>query len=384
MLKAQVVIGANYGDEGKGLVTDYLCSQEPENTIVVRYNGGAQAGHTVISPIGKRHIFHSIGSGGLLSGASTHLASKFILNPDMFNNEAQHFHGHNVTVSPEVRVSTIYDIILNQQLEKSRGTRKHGSCGVGIYETIRRNQKHGLKATLEDIIGMTFSERQAWLHRIRLNTIAELVEHSLPGWLTDFLRIDTIKTFDGNFREMLSNVRLLRDGDLQHEAKNLIFEGAQGLGLDDAYGTVPFLTPSRVGLSVPRVICDANFIRDVTVVYVTRTYLTRHGEGPLPRESSREALGIKEYDFTNEKNEWQGDLRYAPLTVDDAYRSNNDFRINAGPDYKKKVAFTCMDQHTIDITRTISTYNCKEGYVSMGPTRDTISPFRVVEKLEWL
>ena len=67
-MKAYAVIGANYGDEGKGLITDYLCRQV-ENPLVIRFNGGAQAGHTVTTPEGIRHIFSHFGS-GTLAGAS--------------------------------------------------------------------------------------------------------------------------------------------------------------------------------------------------------------------------------------------------------------------------------------------------------------------------
>ena len=84
-MKAYAVIGANYGDEGKGLITDYLCRQV-ENPLVIRFNGGAQAGHTVESPEGVRHIFSHFGS-GTLAGAPTYLSKHFVVNPILFNRE---------------------------------------------------------------------------------------------------------------------------------------------------------------------------------------------------------------------------------------------------------------------------------------------------------
>src|SRR5262245_50739362 len=69
-VRATAVIGANFGDEGKGLLTDYLAAKDPAGTVVIRCNGGAQAGHTVVTPAGRRHVFHHLGSGSL-AGAST-------------------------------------------------------------------------------------------------------------------------------------------------------------------------------------------------------------------------------------------------------------------------------------------------------------------------
>ena len=84
-MKISVVIGANYGDEGKGLATDYLASQGTKS-LVVRFNGGAQAGHTVVTPDGCRHVFHHFGS-GVFAEADTFLSKFFIVNPILFRTE---------------------------------------------------------------------------------------------------------------------------------------------------------------------------------------------------------------------------------------------------------------------------------------------------------
>src|ERR1700675_846017 len=86
MTKAIAIIGANYGDEGKGLITDYLAATSLKTTVVVRANGGAQAGHTVITPDKTRHIFSHFGA-GLFSGSDTYLAKHFVCNPILFWKE---------------------------------------------------------------------------------------------------------------------------------------------------------------------------------------------------------------------------------------------------------------------------------------------------------
>ena len=85
MTKGYAVIGANAGDEGKGNIVSYLVSQV-ENPLVIRFNGGAQAGHTVVSPEGVRHVFSHFGS-GTLAGAPTYLSKYFVVNPILFNRE---------------------------------------------------------------------------------------------------------------------------------------------------------------------------------------------------------------------------------------------------------------------------------------------------------
>lgn len=89
-MKARVVIGSSFGDCGKGLVTDYLCSQGAG--IVVRFNGGANAGHTVVTPDGQRHVFSHFGSGTLL-GVPTFLSSFFVCNPIQFAKELDRIAG---------------------------------------------------------------------------------------------------------------------------------------------------------------------------------------------------------------------------------------------------------------------------------------------------
>ncbi len=86
MKSAKVVIGANFGDEGKGLVTDYFSAQE--NSIVVRFNGGAQAGHTVVRPDGVSHVHGHFGS-GTLNGSPTYLSRHFVSHPHWFYEELE-------------------------------------------------------------------------------------------------------------------------------------------------------------------------------------------------------------------------------------------------------------------------------------------------------
>ena len=139
----KVVIGANYGDEGKGLMTDYFASKY-KNPLVVCSNGGAQRGHTVVTPTGLRHVFHHFGS-GTLCGAMTYLPSSFVVNPMIFAEEYQELKKLTgkvpiIYINKRCKISTPFDMMINQILEECRGEDKHGSCGVGVWETIVRSE----------------------------------------------------------------------------------------------------------------------------------------------------------------------------------------------------------------------------------------------------
>src|ERR1035438_469283 len=139
-MTAKVVIGAGLGDEGKGATVNALASSD---SIIVRYNGGSQSGHTVIHD-GIRHVFSHFGS-GTLKGAATHLSRFFVCNPSAFLVEYNILSGHGirpvVTVSPQCPVTTIYDVVLNRIIETHRGSERHGSVGVGFGETLERCQR---------------------------------------------------------------------------------------------------------------------------------------------------------------------------------------------------------------------------------------------------
>src|SRR5690348_14536867 len=126
-MRATVVIGANFGDEGKGLMTDYLCAAagdssrgEISGAMVVRFNGGAQAGHTVFAG-GRRHVFHHFGSGAF-AGAATFLSRYFVVNPFLWAKERDELgFCPRVFVDRAAMLTTPYDMLVNQEAERIRG-----------------------------------------------------------------------------------------------------------------------------------------------------------------------------------------------------------------------------------------------------------------------
>ena len=121
----EIVVGANFGDEGKGLMTDFFCDKfsKQGSVLNVRHNGGAQAGHTVCTPDGKRHVFSHFGAGSFVPHVATYLSGEFILNPILFCRELDALSANygitpKVYVNPKCRITTPYEMLINQIVEQ--------------------------------------------------------------------------------------------------------------------------------------------------------------------------------------------------------------------------------------------------------------------------
>ena len=302
-MRARVVIGANFGDEGKGLVTDYLCATEGAG-MVVRFNGGAQAGHTVVTPAGDRHVFHHFGS-GTLAGVPTFLSQFFICNPLVALKEADQLLDMNyhptLYAHPNCLVTTFADMMINQMREDRRGDKRHGSVGVGIHETIRRSDIPELKITMSDLWNNISLEK-------RLYEICGKYAEYRTGKKIDHpdAMIHNFMKFCELFASSVNPLGI-------QQCPDPVFEGAQGLLLDqDNKEFFPHLTHSKTGMYNVRMLCQQANIKDIDTYYVSRTYLTRHGAGKLPGED----VSMKFVDNTNNEHPYQGKLRFAPLDWD--------------------------------------------------------------------
>lgn len=298
---ARAVIGANFGDEGKGLVTDYLCAKEGAG-MVVRFNGGAQSGHTVVTPDGGRHIFSHVGS-GTFCGVPTFLSQFFILNPLLYFQELTTLETFGIRplvyAHPNCLVTTFADMLINQRKENTRGSGRHGSCGVGINETVNRSEIAELKITMADLWNRSASLKD------RLGQICTRYAEFRTG--------SPIKKADDMIEEFVRGCGIFAErvhplGIAQ--CHDPIFEGAQGLLLDQNNRTFyPHLTRSNTGMQNVRTLCAQAGIEKIEPYYVSRTYLTRHGAGPLPAEDPK----MRFEDLTNVEHPYQGRLRFAPL-----------------------------------------------------------------------
>lgn len=338
-MKIEVVIGANYGDEGKGMFTDFLCRNRPK-PLVVLSNGGCQRGHTVNdSKTGVRHVFHHFGS-GTLAGAPTVLSKTFLLNPMMFVKEFNELCQLGTELEairmPQCALQLPSDMFINQQLEKHRSlsNAKHGSCGWGIWETIVRNK---------DFKPLLFNDFAAMDEQSKRNCIEEALDWQIETRLKceDGIEIDDdllnvvksdgfIKHFIADFMSMDQQCPCLDMQDVTDFAEladkcgyeTIVVENAQGLLLDKTYApadangkTDVHSTPSNTGLKGALEALDSKIdYDDVTPNYISRSYLTRHGDGPFPEETP----GLVFDDATNIPNDYQGAMRFGKFDNDSA------------------------------------------------------------------
>ena len=330
-MKHSVVIGAGYGDEGKGLVTDWLAHRAisgGERTTVVRFNGSAQAGHTVVTPLGQRHVFSHIGS-GTFAGADTWLSSDFVCHPGIFYKEMLEL--ADIGVRPRIVIDchalviTPFDQIINVLVEahREKTTGRHGSCGIGFGEAIERSNHVKYRVYARDLLDKT-------LLRQKLAVIGEEWVTARLAQLDLALVVDYAKNYSlDNILVMTGMYEKLCEFmvDQSHvnthswpvtskfNTEHLVFEGAQGLMLDQTYGHFPHVTRSNTGLKNVISMCSSEDMLDV--YYVTRAYTTRHGRGPLPHEcveNRRPYKGV--FDHTNITNPHQEHLRYGYLDLD--------------------------------------------------------------------
>ncbi len=346
-MKVDIVIGANFGDEGKGLMTDYLASKSNGNPIVIRANGGSQAGHTVTTPQGQRHVFHHFGSGTFVN-APTYLADTFVADPMSFLYEHEQLMGlglnPNVIINEDAFLVTPFDIMINWAAETKRGNDRHGSCGHGIHETMLRCNTHYI-TTVQSINHPTHLTRKLKQCRdeyaqVRINQL-ECAEYIDPDFYCD----EIIEEYVEMAVKFKSLIRVVNSNKILLDFDHLIFEGAQGLLLDQHHQYFPYVTHSNTGIKNPMSILNTLRITQADVYYMTRAYLTRHGAGPLPFEHDGPIYDTI-VDETNKTNNFQHHLRFAPFNFDllDNSISNDINSITTDLDINVHMVVTCVNQ----------------------------------------
>jgi adenylosuccinate synthase len=350
MRTARVVIGAGYGDEGKGLISDALAASAGADATVIRFNGGAQAGHTVTLDDGRRHVFHHVGSGAF-AGAPTYLSRFFVANPILLAEELGELAAlgahPRVAIDPAAPVTTPYDMMINQIAEQARGGGRHGSCGLGFGETVERAMHPQFALTAGMLERPT--EVRALLLRIRSDWVpGRLAALGVAPSEADRALIASdaiLERWLEDAAAFLAAVTLGR-ADMLRPATSLVFEGAQGLMLDQHRGAFPHVTRSNTGLRNVLALAPEMGVGRLDITYVTRAYTTRHGAGPLAHERAQ-APHDRTAEETNIPNPWQGSLRYGVLdlsVLQRAIAADLSDAAGAGVAISHDLAVTCLDQ----------------------------------------
>ncbi|NNH71602.1 adenylosuccinate synthetase [Nocardia uniformis] len=284
-----IVVDLGFGDAGKGATVDWLCSADAalEVAAVVRFNGGAQAAHNVVAN-GRHHTFRQFGS-GTFSGVPTLLSRHLLVEPMALAAEARALAKLGVPdplsllyVDERALLTTPIHGAANRCREDMRGASRHGSCGIGIGETAAYALAH-------DAPKVADCRRPDVLRR----KLIALQEHYGALLATGTHRYDSIDDLVEVYREFARAVAILPGDQLAAfaAAGRLVFEGAQGVLLDEWRGLHPYTTWSTVEPRNARAMLAGLGARGY-VLGVTRAYQNRHGAGPFPSEDT--ALRIPE------------------------------------------------------------------------------------------
>lgn len=291
-MEIKVVTGSNYGDESKGLVSGCLARQAIENehkkVLTIFYGGCCQRSHTFMG-----QARHTLGAGAAF-GADTFYHRAFVVDPIMlwvFQTP--------VIIDPRCRVILPCDVLYGQAREK---VTKHGSCGFGLFAAVKRAEIKPLyvwQLVADDTYKYSKIQDADGYYGYTPNNL-----HNL----TNFLRA---------IQWMKDNCRIIKFEDLikNDNYDTIIYEGGQGLLLDQANKSdFPYLTPSSTGAY--------NIHKDIEALdaplelyYVSRSYMTRHGAGPMDEECKKEDINPDIVDLTNQPNEWQGSLRFGRIDM---------------------------------------------------------------------
>lgn len=282
-----VVVGAQFGDEGKAKVTDLLATNAD---YVVRYQGGANAGHTVVVN-GETYKFHLIPSGILYSGKTCILGPGMVIDPRAFFSEMsalleRGLDDKNLKVSSTAHVTMPYHLMLDAAEEDARGDKKIGTTKRGIGPTYAdKCARIGIR--MEDLIDKEALRAKLEYIIPRKNLLLEKM-YNLPALKVQEV-FDEYADYGQRIAKYVTDTSAIIF-EAVHDRKNILFEGAQGTLLDLDHGSYPYVTSSSpsaggacVGAGVGPTIIDR-------VIGVSKAYMTRVGEGPFPTEQFGDIL----------------------------------------------------------------------------------------------
>lgn len=358
-MRAKIVLGLGFGDEGKGNTTDYLCSHKciTEKTIVVRFSGGQQAGHNVVKG-NVQHIFASFGS-GTLAGCPTYLSEHCTFYPPNMLNEYNTLRQKGISpqiiIHPKAMCTTPFDVAYNRWREKIM---KHGTCGIGVGATMKRNLQTTYKFYATDLLYSPLMDMKLkGIKEYYLREIAKIMITNPALEQVAFKEfLDIAKEEMIYFLQSLESLvvqhavrHCLRSYDVLKEFDWIVFEGSQGILLDMEHGLFPHVTYAHTTSKNAIEICEEIGVerRDMGIYYVTRCYQTRHGEGWMSNEWFHDPgkgfshLRNNEAE-TNTYNEWQKGFRAGEV---DYQLLNYAIKCDSYSwSCAKSLVVTCLDQ----------------------------------------
>lgn len=291
-MPAVIVLGAQWGDEGKGKATDQLGQR---TDVVVKFNGGNNAGHTVVID-GEKYALHLLPAGILSEGVTPVIGNGVVVDLDVLFEELEQMCQRGVDVS-RLRVSAnahiipSYNRLIDRAVEKSLGERQIGTTGRGIGPTYA-DKMNRIGIRIQDLYDPSILAQ-----KVRSALVAKNMTLTAMGLdPVDPQRvIDELLSHADALRPMMVDVSLLVNEALD-QGQTVLFEGGQATMLDIDHGTYPFVTSSNPTAGGALTGSGVGPTRIDAVVGVAKAYTTRVGEGPFPTE-----LGGHEGDLLRDK-----------------------------------------------------------------------------------
>lgn len=337
-------------DSGKGTIVDSFTRKFNSN-LTIRFNGGSQAAHNVIDENGRHHTFAQFGS-GTFAGARTLLSRGMMVDPISLEIEEGFLQKigitetyNNLFVDEGCSIITPFHIKVNQLLEISRGENKHSSCGKGIWETRLDYLNRGQDGVFKIV---DLRDKDIIFDKLTNSQLAMLQRLESLGLDTkDFnLKIGIINLVD-LYYEIGKRFNILNNKEIKqliNSSNNPVLEGAQGILLDEKNGFLPYVsgsdTTSKNALDLLK---DCGWdSKNIEIIGVTRTYATRHGNGPLVTHEPHLNDLLPELHNTN--GEWQGEFRRGYL---DLVLLNYCIQVNGGITYLAVTHADCLEKRDV-------------------------------------
>jgi len=346
-MNSWILCGMQFGDEGKGTFVDYLAHKKDIDCIV-RYNGGSQAAHTVITPSGELHKFSQLGSGMFLEKCHTYITENMVVNLENLYVEMEVFSNKTgidisglidrIHIHENCFVVTPYHKLINKIRELSKGDNRRGTVGTGVsevkyllaepknfpyeptlglqvkdvFEEYSHNPIIGRMEALQNYVSKFYENNKEVIWKNAPEEMKEALEVEINYLLEpkSFLKVST--SYINKFKRVPPKISLKRciystyELTLRKNCTSAIFEGSQGLLIDGTYGIKPnttFLdTTNNFAL-------DISYYKDnITKVGITKAFMSRHGLGVFPTESSE--LSNKISDENQDESFWNGKVRF--------------------------------------------------------------------------
>jgi adenylosuccinate synthase len=337
-MRVFLVVDLGFGDSGKGLTVDFLVGQLAR-PLVARFSGGHQIGHTV-QRNGFQHTFSNFGA-GTLRGCPTYYSEHTTLFPPAALTELEYLRPHapQLIVHPLAKVATPFDIAWNRIC---RPFMDNGTCGVGFGPTVERSE--GPCKLFAHHLGYR------WVAEQKLAAVADYYrDKAEAAGCADAFRDEIGRCDVGQYLDMcqqfMAQVKVEVLERLQREYAEIVFEGSQGLMLDQDHGIYPHVTrghtTSKNAVQIIRT--QLGPVESTEIYYVTRCYQTRHGNGPMSGAGPVDLINIK--GETNTTNAYQGAFRTARLDLAlIQYALDTDGLYVNGLAPNRNLMVTCCDQ----------------------------------------